>query len=148
MGSPHYTPTGTPAAGSKGQSSAMRAEFVAVESGIQVMNSIPVVVNFADFNTAASKYVAVPWACNIVGAYAVNEVANTTTATVLTLEIATVLVTQPTWEFGSTDAIGTVASSVPTALNSVAAGGSIEIITDGGGAPVMPGAVTLLLERT
>jgi hypothetical protein len=126
----------------------MRTEFVAIETAIQVMNSIPFVVSFDDLNTAASKYVVIPWAGNIVGAYAVNEVTNTTTATVLTLEIATVLVTMPAWQFGSTDAAGTVVSSVPTALNAVAAGGAVEVITDGGGAPVMPGSVTLLIRRT
>lgn len=148
MAAPHYTPTGTPASGAKGQSSAMRTEFTAIETGIQAMNAIPFVVNFDDFNTAASKFVAIPWAGNIVGAYAVNEAANTTTATVLTLEIATVVVTQPTWEWGSTDALDTVIASVPSALNAVAAGGSVEIVTDGGGDSVMPGSVTLLIERT
>lgn len=148
MAAPHYVPSGAPISGAKGQSSVMRAEFVAIETAIQVMNALPFVVNFDDFNTAASKFVAIPWAGNIVGAYAVNDVANTTTATVLTLEIATVLVTQPAWQFGATDAIDSVISSVPTALNAVAAGGSVEIITDGGGSPVMPGTVTLLIERT
>lgn len=148
MGAPHYTPSGTPTSGSKGQSSAMRTEFGLIEAAMQVMNSVPFVMTFDDLNTAKSRFVAIPWAGNIVGAYAVNDVANTTTATVLTLEIGGALVTMPTWEFGSTDAIGTVISSVPTALNAVTAGGSIEIITDGGGAPVMPGSVTLLIERT
>lgn len=148
MAAPHYTPTGAPASGSKGQSSAMRAEFAAVEAGMQVMNAIPIVVAIDDFNAADSKYVVIPFAGNIVAAYAVNEAANTTTPTVLTLELATVLVTMPAWQFGATDALDTVASSVPTALNAVAAGASVEIITNGGGAPVMPGTVTLLIERT
>ena len=148
MTAPLYVATGKPTQGSKGQSKVIRDEFAAIETAVDLLNAIPFVVTFDDLNTAASKFVAIPWAGNIVGAYAVNEVANTTTATVLTLEIATVLVTQPAWQFGATDAIGTVVSSVPTALNAVAAGGSVEIITDGGGAPVMPGTVTLLIART
>lgn len=148
MASPHYTPSGTPVSGSKGHSSAMRTEFTAIETAMQVMNSIPFVVTFDDLNTAASRFVAIPWAGKVVGAYVVNDVANTTTKTVLTLEIATVLVTMPALEVAITAAIGTVASAVPTALNVVAAGGAVEIITDGGGSPVMPGTVTLLIERT
>jgi len=148
MAAPHYTPSGVPVTGSKGKSSDLRTEFAAIETGIQAMNSIPIVVAIDDFNTPASKFVAIPWAGNIVGAYAVNEVANTTTLTALSLELETVVVTMPTWEFGSTDAVDTVISSVPTALNAVAAGNAIEIITNGGGSPVMPGTVTLLIERT
>jgi len=148
MAAPHYTPSGVPVQGSKGQSQSMRTEFVAVETALQVMNSIPFVVQFDDLNTAASKYVVIPWAGNIVGAYVVNEVANTTTKTVITLEIATVLVTMPALEVAVTAAIGTAASAVPTATNAVAAGGTVEVITDGAGAPVMPGTVTLLIART
>ena len=148
MGSPHYTPTGTPVAGAKGQSSVMRTEFTAIETGIQAMNSIPFVVTIDDFNTAGSYFVVIPWAGEIVGAYAVNKVANTSTETVLTLELETVLVTQPVWKFGATDAIDTTIASVPTATNAVVAGNAVEIITDGGGDSVMLGTVTLLVQRT
>jgi len=152
MADPHYTPSGTPVSGSKGQSSAMRAEFDLIEAGIQVMNSIPFLVTHENLNTTVpadqSHFVAVPWAGNIVGAYAVNQADNATNPTVLTLEIGGTAVTMPTWEFGSTDVAGTVISSVPTALNVLAAGEAVEIITDGGGSSSMPGAVTLLIERT
>jgi hypothetical protein len=152
MAAPHYVPSGAPIQGAKGQSQIIRTEFVAIETAIQVMNSIPFVVSFEDLNTnvpsAKSKFVSIPWAGNIVGAYVVNSVANSTTKTVITLEIATVLVTMPALEVAITAAIGTVASAVPTALNSVAAGGAVEVITDGGGAPPMPGTVTLLIART
>jgi len=148
MGSPHYTPSGTPVSGAKGQSSAMRTEFDLIETGIQVMNAMPFVVTIDDFNTAGSYFVAIPWAGLIVGAYAVNKVANTSNATLLTLELEGNLVTQDAWEFGSSDAVDTVVASVPTTLNAVVAGDAIEIITDGGGGSVMPGTVTLLIERT
>jgi hypothetical protein len=148
MAAPHYTPTGAPVSGAKGQSSVMRSEFTAIETGIQAMNSLPLVVTFDDLNTAKSRFVTAPWDGKIVAAYAVNDVANTTTATVLTLELGGTAVTMPTWQFGATDAIGTVASSVPTALNTFSAGDAIEVITDGGGTPTMPGSVTLVIERT
>ncbi len=148
MADPHYTPSGAPATGSKGKSSDMRTEFTAIETALQVMNKIPFVVTIDDFNTAGSYFVAIPFAGKIVGAYAVNKVANTSTATVLTLELEGTLVTQPTWQFGATDAVDSVVASVPSALNAVVAGDAIEIITDGGGGSVMPGTVTLVIERT
>jgi len=151
MGSPHYTPTGAPIQGSFGQSKSMRDEFEAIETGIQVMNQIPVTLQWNDANNGdpgSSLFVVVPWACQIVAAYAVNQVANGTAATVLTLEINTIAVVHPTWEFADTDTIDTVISTVPTASNVVAAGGSIEVITDNGGSTVMPVTVTLVLERT
>ena len=152
MASPHYTPSGAPAAGSKGQSSVMRSEFALIETAMQVMNSIPLLLTHENLNTAVpadqSHFVAVPWASKIVGAYAVNQATNATNPTVLTLEIGGTLVTMPAWQFGSTDVAGTVISSVPTALNILAAGEAVEIITDGGGSSSMPGAVTLLIERT
>ena len=89
-----------------------------------------------------------PWDATILAAWATNSVANTSAATVLTLEIGGGLVTMPVLQFGATDALGTVISSIPTANNVVSAGGSIEVITDGGGTPVMPVVVTLLLGRT
>jgi len=151
MASPHYTPTGAPIQGAFGQSLAIRDEFQAIETAIQVMNSIPITLQWNDANGSdpgASLFVVVPWACNIVAAYAVNHAANAGADNVLTIEINGVLVTMPVFEFDVADTVDTVISSVPTAQNSVAAGGSIEVITDAGGSSVMPVTVTLVLERT
>ncbi len=100
-----------------------------------------------DAGTAQSRYVVSPHAGNIVAAYAVNSVANTTTKTVLTLKIATVLVTMPAWEIAATQAVGIVSSSVPTAANVVTAGQAIEIISDGGTDASMPVTITLVISR-
>lgn len=148
MASPLYVPTGAPVQGSKGASQTMRAEFVAIEAAMDKLNAIPFVVGFADLNTAVSRFVAIPWAGTVVGCYVVNDIANTTTATVITLEIGGVLVIMSALSVGATDAIGTVNSAVPTANTTFSAGGAVEIITDGGGAPVMPGSVTLLVARS
>jgi len=148
MASPLYVPTGAPVQGAKGASLSMRNEFIAIETAIDVLNAIPFPVTFADLNTAASRYVVIPWAGSITTCYVVNSVANTTTKTVITLEIGGTLVTMTALEVGATDAVGTVNSQSPSALNTFSAGAAIEVITDGGGAPVMPGEVTLLIART
>ena len=148
MAAPHYTPSGKPVQGSNGSSKDLRDEFALVETGIQVMNALPMTVNFEDINTAGSAYIVVPWSCKITKIYAVNALANTTNPTVLTPKIASVAVTGGGLTFGATDAEETVVSSTPTAANTVAVGGSIEIATDGGGGSVMPAVITLLLERT
>lgn len=148
MAAPFYVPTGVPVQGAKGASLAIRNEYVAVETAMDKLNAIPFPVSFADLNTAASRFVAIPWAGTITACYVVNSVTNTTTATVITLEIGGTLVTMSTLDVGATDVAGTVNSASPTANNAVAAGGSIEVITDGGGTPPMPGEVTLLIART
>lgn len=101
----------------------------------------------ADANTAGSVFVVAPHAGSIVGLHATNYVANTTTKTILTAKIATVLVTAPAWEIAVTQAAGVASSSVPTATNVVTAGQVIELISDGGGTPVMPVMYTVLISR-
>ena len=67
----------------------------------------------------------------------------------VTLEIATVLVTgsEVTIEHSGSVA-GTTDSATPTAANTVAAGGSIEIITDGGSTDASRAIVMLTMQRT
>lgn len=111
------------------------------------LNEYSVTVDQADANTAGSVFVVVPHAGTIVGLNAVNHVANTTAATVLTAKIATVAVTAPAWTIGATQAAGVASSVVPTAANVVTAGAVVEIASDGGGTPVMPATYTLVVAR-
>lgn len=148
MTAPLYVPTGSPTQGSKGQSKTMRDEFAAIETAIDKLNSIPFPVTFDDLNISASRYVVMPWAGLILTAYVVNSATNTTTKTVITLEINTSLVTMAELSVADTAAAGDVASESPSADNTFAAGQAVEVITDGGGAPVMPGEVVLLIVRT
>lgn len=101
----------------------------------------------SDANTPGSVYVVAPHAGNIIGMYAVNDIANTTAQTVLLAKIATVTVTAPAWVIAITQAAGVASNVVPTALNAVTAGQVIEINSDGGGTPVMPISITLLISR-
>lgn len=111
------------------------------------LNAYTIAVPIVDANTAGSVFVIAPHAGNIIGLFAVNAVANTTTKTVLLAKIATVTVTAPAWEIAVTQAAGVASSVVPTAANAVAAAAVIEINYDGGGAPVMPVQVTILISR-
>ncbi len=148
MGSPLYTPSGAPVQGSKGASQSMRNEFSLVETALDKLNAIPFFVSFEDLNAPGSRYVAVPWAGSIVGCYVVNSAANATAQTVITLEIGGALVAMPALAVPSAAAIGTVNSAVPTAANTFSAGGSVEVISNGGGTSVMPSNVTLLIARS
>lgn len=127
--------------------SKLKLAGTAVSSSAAELNQYSINVDFADANAAGSIFVVAPHAGSIVGLHAVNSVANTTTKTVLTAEIVGVLVTTPAWEVAITQAAGTVSSSVPTAANVVTAGQAIEIITDGGGTPVMPTSITIVISR-
>lgn len=111
------------------------------------LNQYSVNVDFADANTAGSIFVVAPHAGSIVGLHAVNAIANTTVKTVLTAKIATVAVTAPAWEIAITQAAGVASSVVPTAANVVTAGQVIEVATDGGGTPVMPTSITIVISR-
>lgn len=122
-------------------------------AGVQItaspteLNQYSVNIDFADANTAGSIFVVVPHAGSIVGLHAVNAIANTTVKTVLTAKIATVAVTAPAWEIAITQAAGVASSVVPTAANVVTAGQVIEVATDGGGTPVMPTSITIVISR-
>ena len=149
MTSPLYVPTGVPTQGAFGRSRDIRTEFAAIETAMDKLNAIPLPLYVPDFNTAGSFFLPMPWAGLLVSVHAVNSIANTTTATVLTVEIGGAAVTLAgALQFGATDAIGTVISQTASASNTFSAGDNVEIITDGGGAPVMPGSIIALIQRS
>ena len=149
MGAPHYTPSGNPVQGSLGEPKEIRDEFILIESGIQVMNDLPMNLWFEDANVDTPRFIVVPWASVIERVYVVNSVDNTVTATVFTLEIAGVpVVLDAALSLGATASAGTVLSANATSANVVAAGGSVEVISDNGGSAVMPCTVTLAMRRT
>lgn len=119
----------------------------AVTSTASELNEYSFTRYMADANTAGSVFVVAPHAGSIIKMYATNDIANTTVKTVLTAKIATVAVTMPAFEIAITQAAGVVSSSVPTATNVVTAGQAIELISDGGGTPVMPITYTIVISR-
>lgn len=102
----------------------------------------------ADAGTASSAFVVCPFAGNIVGLAAVSSVANATAATTLLAKLGGVTVTAPAWTFTTTQAAGLASAVVPTAANAVAAGGVIELNSDGGSSSVMPTMFTVTIQRT
>ena len=150
MTTPLYTVTGAPVQGSKGQSSSMRTEFAAIETAMDKLANVPLFCYAADINTAGSFWIPTPgWAGTIETVYAVNYVANTTTKTVLTIEIGGAAVTlAAAWEIAITAAVGTQSTATGSSSNAFTAGVPIEIISDGGGAPVMPVMICALIART
>lgn len=87
----------------------------------------------ADISAAASSWAVSPVAGDITNIWTVIDTAITVADAAITFEIATVAVTGAGITIATSgSAAGTVDSSTPTALNTVAAGGAIEIITDGG----------------
>lgn len=127
--------------------SKLKISGTAITSTAAELNQYAINLYMADANTAGSAYVVAPHAGKIVGLQVTNYVANTTVKTVLLAKIATVIVTAPAWEIAITQAAGVASNVVPTAANAITAGAVIEINTDGGGTPVMPIMVTILIER-
>jgi len=91
-----------------------------------------------------------PYAGSLTGVDIINTVTNTTTATVIDIDIAGTAVTfgggDPT--VGATDTAGTKNTATPTADQTFTAGQLVTIGTDGGGAPVMPLDIILTVTRT
>jgi len=152
MTAPLYAATGTPAQGSKGQSKAVRDEFAAIETAMDKLNAIPLFCYASDINFATGDSFWMPtpgWAGTISSIFAVNYVANTVGATGITVEIGGAAVTLGgTLEWGASDAEGTQITQTATANNAFTAGQPIEIISDGGGAAIMPAMICALIART
>lgn len=135
-----YTSTGGPVAGSFGRSGVQRDEFDLIEAALYKLRAVYLQNAMADANTAGSLFFIVPetWNGAITLLSANNFVTNTTGACGYTVEINGVAVTHATWEHGSTDTAGTLAEVSPTGANEIEGGDRVEIISDGGGSPVMP----------
>jgi hypothetical protein len=148
MPSPTYTPTGVPVQGSAGVSSEIRAEFTAIETGIELLNLYPMVAQFDDINTADQIYLVAPWACTVEKIYVVVNADNATADTVITAKIGGAAVTGGSGTILSTALAGSVLTITPTALNTLIEGGALEIETDGGGSGTVSAHITVVFKRT
>lgn len=100
-----------------------------------------------DVSTAGSYFVTNPILGDIIKMYITIDNAITVADATVTLEIGGVLVTGSSCTVAFTgSAAGSVFSSTPSANNTVAAGGSIEIITDGGSTTACEATVTLVID--
>ena len=102
----------------------------------------------ADISTAASTFVAVPDGGKIIKIMTVLQGAISGGNAAITFEIGGTAVTGAGITVAhSGSAVGTMDSSVPTALNRVEEDGSIEIITDGNSTGAVALDVTFVIRR-
>ena len=97
-----------------------------------INNKINLTVTMADVSTAGSVWVVAPVACTFDGLYSVINGAIATADAAITTEIGGTAVTGGSLTIANSgSAAGDVDSATPTALNTLAAGQALEIITDG-----------------
>lgn len=119
------------------------------ESGNWKQPTVALTVPMTDISTAKSVWVVAPFAGVIEKIYSVIDGAITVADCGLTVEIGGVLVTGSGITIAYTgSAAGDVDVATPTALNVVAAGDAIEIITDGLSTTNVKATITLLIRGT
>lgn len=69
---PHYVPTGQPREGVSSSSNKIRAEFEAIEDGIDELNKYVLDIFIEDVTTEPAWYMAAPWDLEILRADIVN----------------------------------------------------------------------------
>ena len=106
-------------------------------------------VQMTDVSTSGSYWVVSPYAAKIKKIYSVLRGAIATANAGITVEIGGTAVTGAGITIAySGSAAGDVDSSTPTALNTVAAGQAIEIITNGASTNAIIVNFTLVMQRT
>ncbi len=119
------------------------------ESGDWKQPTVALTVKMEDISTAKSVWVVAPFAGLIETIYSVISGAITSADCGLTAELAGVLVTGSGITITqSGSAAGDVDSATPSALNVVAAGDAIEIISDGLSSTAIDAVITLVIRGT
>lgn len=99
-----------------------------------------------DISTLQSVWAVSPIAGNIIDWWTVIDGVIAAGDAILTLEIATVLVTGSSLTIANAgSAAGDVDNATPSALNTVTAGQAIEVLTDGGSTNVVKAEVYILV---
>lgn len=99
-----------------------------------------------DISTGSSSWVVCPYAGTIEKIYAVSDATTTGTAA-LSFELGGTAITGGGISIAA-GAAGVVGTATPTALNVIAAGATIEIITNGGSTNAAVGTITFVIQRT
>ena len=106
-------------------------------------------VSIPDISTAGSYFAVNPLVGDIYKVYVTLDNAITVADAIVTLEINGVAVTGGAITAAYTgSAAGSVFSCTPSGLNTVASGGSIEVITDGGSTTACRANVAILMDVT
>jgi len=113
------------------------------------LDQVVITGTIADISAAASSWVVSPYAGDIVAIYTVINGTVTDADAAITFEIGGSAVTGGAITIAYSGSVaGTVDSSTPTAANTVAAGGAIEVITDGGSTGAALAVVSIVIQRT
>ncbi len=119
-----------------------------ITASVTELNQYAITLEITDISTAGSYWVVAPHAGDIAAVYTVIDGAITGGDAAITLEIATVAVTDSAITIANAaSAAGDVDSSTPSAANTVTAGQAIEVITDGGSTNTVKAEVTILITR-
>lgn len=110
-------------------------------------NLVPLTVRIPDISTADSVWVVNPILGDIYKVYVTLDGTVSTANSIVTLEIGGVLVTGSSVTVTAAGSVaGSVFSATPSGTNTVAAGGVIEVITDGGSTNAVEATVTILMD--
>lgn len=112
------------------------------------LNEYSLTVDMTDISAGGSVWVAVPHAGAITKLYSVINGAITVGDATITLELGGTEVTDSTLVIANSgSAAGIVDSSTPSALNVVAAGDAIEVISDAGSTDACRATFTIVITR-
>ncbi len=102
-----------------------------------------------DISSSGSNWVVTPYACTVEKIYSVIDTAiSSAGAAAISFEIGGTAVTGAGYNIALSSGAGTVDSSTPTALNTLAAGGALEMITNGGSTNASKAEMTIVCKRT
>jgi len=106
-----------------------------------------ITINITSVGTAESVFIPIPEKCSVYKLWAAIE-ATINVDLIVSLEIATVAVTGGSVTIAASgSAAGDVGSSLCTAANEIAAGGTLEVLFNGGPATTCSGTVVIELTR-
>ena len=117
-----------------------------VSSTATEIDQFVLVHTIPDISAASSAWVVCPYTATIEKIYAVSDATTTGTAA-LSFELGGNAVTDGGISI-TAGAAGVVKTATPTALNTVTAGTTIEMITNGGSTNTAVGTITFVMQRT
>lgn len=112
-----------------------------------LQNLVALTTRIADVSTADSEYIASPVKGRVIKIFSILKAAITGADSLLTSKINGTLITGGGWTVSqSGSAAGDVDEADPTALNDVAVGDKLQVLTDGASSTTAPLTVTFLIK--
>ena len=128
---------------------ALKINGTEIESTADELDQFTIIGKIVDVSTSASSWVVSPYAGTIETIYTMIEGALATADGAITFEIGGDAVTGGAITIAyDGSAAGDLDTSTPTALNTVAAGGKIEILTSGAPTNTVEAQVIFVMQRS